>query len=66
MEGHVTNFIIYWLPLILLIGIWIYFIQRTNRGRTDVRDMNASFKKQNEEIISLLRDIKQSLENRNK
>jgi ATP-dependent Zn protease len=64
MQSQLTDTIIYWVPLLVLVAVWIFFIRRMKNGPSYVNEMNAAFTKQNEEIIALLRDIKNSLENR--
>ena len=64
MDSQLTDIIIYWLPILVLVAIWIFFIRRMSKGPGYIKEMNAAFTKQNEEIIILLRDIKNNLENR--
>ena len=64
METPLTSLVIYWLPLILVGGAWLLFARHLRKGPKYIRDINENFIRQNEEIISLLRDIKTSLENR--
>ena len=64
MESQLTDIIIYWLPVLVLVAVWIFFIRRMTKGPSYIKEVSAAFTKQNEEIISLLRDIKNNLENR--
>ncbi len=64
METPITSLVIYWLPLIVLGGLWLLFVRHLRKGPKYIRDINENFRKQNNEIINLLRDIKTSLENR--
>ena len=64
MEDHTTSALVYWVPMIILIVIWVFFISRMGGYPKYLREMNDRFGRQNEEVISLLRDIKTILENR--
>ena len=64
MDSQLTYAVIYWLPLLALGAIWIFFIRRMTKGPSYLKEISAAYTKQNEEIISLLRDIKNNLENR--
>ena len=62
---NIESILIYLLPMIFLIGVWVYFISKMKSQANPLVDMaktNAEILEQNKEILSTLNAIKATLE----
>jgi penicillin-binding protein-related factor A (putative recombinase) len=62
----INDTIVYWLPFVILVGMWAWFIFQMKKSRPfeDIRKTNSEIQSSNQEIIRLLKEIKDTLENR--
>ena len=62
----INETMVYWLPFVILVGMWAWFISRMKKSNPfeDIRKTNSEIQSSNQEIIRLLKEIKDTLENR--
>jgi preprotein translocase subunit YajC len=60
-DSLLINALIYYLPLLAILLVWYFAIRRMRSGSINIQSMNSEFKKQNEEIIRLLTEIRDGL-----
>ncbi len=62
-----SDMAIYWLPLVIILAVWIYFIRVMKKNGSPFASLErsvAEVQKQNAEITKLLAEIKSTIENR--
>jgi preprotein translocase subunit YajC len=65
MSSSLSDSIIFFVPLLILVGIWFAILRRQQSNTKKILALNDKTIEQNGEMIGVLRDIKVTLENRN-
>jgi cell division protein FtsL len=69
MTPQLHSILIYGLPTLLMIIVWLYFIRRMSsdyKGPKYIKDINENFSRQNEELIGLMREVRDLLKDKQK